>query len=79
MGGGNGCKSQQKRLRNLEKVAKPPGAASQLKNNSASQTIACKICMQTFVCTSAEKVLKEHWENRHPKADFYDAFPHLKA
>ena len=38
-----------------------------------------QICLQTFVCTTSEKVLKEHFENRHAGKDFYDAFPHLKA
>mmetsp|Transcript_23671 Transcript_23671/g.60456 ORF Transcript_23671/g.60456 Transcript_23671/m.60456 type:complete len:80 (-) Transcript_23671:291-530(-) len=77
MGGGNGAKSATKRARAMEKAAKAP-AGSQLKDNAASLTIACKICLQTFVCTTTEKVLRDHWENRHPKQEFFAAFPHLK-
>ncbi|PWZ13079.1 Uncharacterized protein Zm00014a_035253 [Zea mays] len=38
----------------------------------------CKICMQTFICTTSEAKCKEHAEARHPKNDLYQCFPHLK-
>ena len=41
--------------------------------------VQCKVCMATFMCTISEGKLKEHAENRHPKNDFYQCFPHLKA
>ena len=40
--------------------------------------IQCKVCMQTFLCTMTEAKLKEHSDNKHPKHDFYQCFPHLK-
>ena len=42
MGGGNGCKSQQKRERNLKNAQK--GGKSQLASNQQCQTIQCKVC-----------------------------------
>ena len=41
--------------------------------------IQCKVCMATFICTTAEVKLKEHADNKHPKNDFHQCFPHLKA
>lgn len=38
----------------------------------------CKVCMQTFICTTSEVKCKEHAEAKHPKADLYTCFPHLK-
>ncbi len=35
----------------------------------------CKICLQPFICTSTEVKLKEHSDNKHPKAAFADCFP----
>lgn len=40
--------------------------------------IQCKVCMATFMCTMSETKLKEHADNKHPKNDFYQCFPHLK-
>ena len=40
--------------------------------------IQCKVCMATFLCTMTEAKLKEHSDNKHPKHDFYQCFPHLK-
>ena len=33
---------------------------SQLKQNEAALSIKCKICLQPFICTSAEVKLREH-------------------
>jgi hypothetical protein len=35
-------------------------AGSQLKQNEAALTIKCKVCLQPFICTSAEVKLREH-------------------
>lgn len=40
--------------------------------------IQCKVCMQTFMCTTSEVKCREHAEAKHPKADVYACFPHLK-
>lgn len=38
----------------------------------------CKVCMQTFICTTSEVKCREHAEAKHPKHDVYACFPHLK-
>ncbi|CAD6221616.1 unnamed protein product [Miscanthus lutarioriparius] len=53
-------------------------AGSQLEANKKAMNIQCKICMQTFICTTSEAKCKEHAEARHPKNDLYQCFPHLK-
>ncbi|WIA13555.1 hypothetical protein OEZ86_006815 [Tetradesmus obliquus] len=73
MGGGNGQKSATKRERNAAKLAAPKG--SQLKQNQAAMTLKCNVCLTTFVCTSKEQQLKDHQENKHPKATFEQCFP----
>ena len=40
--------------------------------------IQCKVCMQTFICTTSEVKCREHAEAKHPKADVVACFPHLK-
>ncbi|CAN6450734.1 unnamed protein product [Victoria cruziana] len=40
-------------------------------------TIQCKVCMQTFMCTTSEVKCREHAEAKHPKNDLYQCFPHL--
>lgn len=55
------------------------GKGSQLDSNAKAMNIQCKVCMQTFMCTTNEAKCKEHQENRHPKQDLYTCFPHLKA
>ncbi|XP_038700164.1 uncharacterized protein At2g23090-like isoform X1 [Tripterygium wilfordii] len=40
--------------------------------------LQCKVCMQTFMCTTTEVKCKEHAEAKHPKSDLYACFPHLK-
>ncbi|MDK0803421.1 hypothetical protein P5E57_15860, partial [Clostridium perfringens] len=76
MGGGNGQKSKMARERNAEK--NKGGKGSQLEANKKAMNIQCKICMQTFICTTSEAKCKEHAEARHPKNDLYQCFPHLK-
>ncbi|KAK4390445.1 hypothetical protein Sango_2107800 [Sesamum angolense] len=75
MGGGNGQKSRMARERNMEKLKAAKG--SQLESNKA-MNIQCKVCMQTFICTTSEVKCKEHAEAKHPKADLHTCFPHLK-
>mmetsp|Transcript_45474 Transcript_45474/g.86945 ORF Transcript_45474/g.86945 Transcript_45474/m.86945 type:complete len:82 (+) Transcript_45474:265-510(+) len=74
MGGGNAQKTAMARAKKLEKE-KGKNKGSQLKANSVAMTIKCKICMQTFMCTSTEAKLKEHSENKHPKEAFERCFP----
>uniref|UniRef100_A0A453BPN3 Uncharacterized protein n=1 Tax=Aegilops tauschii subsp. strangulata TaxID=200361 RepID=A0A453BPN3_AEGTS len=76
MGGGNAQKSKMARERNLEKLK--GGKGSQLEANKKLQRRLCKICMQTFICTTSEAKCKEHAEAKHPKSDLVQCFPHLK-
>ncbi|KAI8979467.1 At2g23090 like protein [Mycotypha africana] len=69
---GNGAKAQQKRERNAKN--QKASASSQLKANNAAKNIICKTCFQTFLCTSREKALSEHAENKHNKA-IKECFP----
>ncbi|KAF2134867.1 DUF1909-domain-containing protein [Dothidotthia symphoricarpi CBS 119687] len=68
---GNGAKAQQKRDRKGE--GGPKEAKSQLKANTAAQTIKCKTCFQTFQGTTNRKLLTEHASNKHSK-QFEDCF-----
>ncbi|GMY11874.1 hypothetical protein FCV25MIE_07113 [Fagus crenata] len=76
MGGGNGQKGQDGPR---EKLGEAKGAkGSQLDSNKKAMTIQCKVCMQTFMCTTSEVKCREHAEAKHPKSDVTDCFPHLK-
>ncbi|OAD81429.1 hypothetical protein PHYBLDRAFT_95574, partial [Phycomyces blakesleeanus NRRL 1555(-)] len=70
--GSQGQKAQMKRERNAKSAGK--AANSQLKVNEAAKNIICKQCFQTFLCTSREKALTEHAENKHGKT-MKDCFP----
>ncbi|XP_028778668.1 uncharacterized protein At2g23090 [Neltuma alba] len=76
MGGGNGQKSKTARERNMQKQKASKG--SQLDANKKAMSIQCKVCMQTFICTTSEVKCREHAEAKHPKSDVYACFPHLK-
>ncbi|XP_021827299.1 uncharacterized protein At2g23090-like [Prunus avium] len=76
MGGGNGQKAKTARERNMEKQKAAKG--SQLEANKKAMNIQCKVCMQTFICTTSEVKCREHAEAKHPKADVYSCFSHLK-
>ena len=78
MGGGNAQKSATARARNQEKLAKA-SKGSQLKANAKAMNIQCKVCLATFLCNTTEAKLKEHFDSKHSKLDFYQCFPHLKA
>ncbi|PPD72507.1 hypothetical protein GOBAR_DD30580 [Gossypium barbadense] len=65
MGGGNGQKSRMAREKHMEK-------------NKPTKGKHCKVCMQTFICTTSEVKCKEHAEAKHPKSDIFASFPHLK-
>lgn len=73
MGGGNAQKSKMARERNLEKLK--GGKGSQLEANKKAMNIQCKICMQTFICTTSEAKCKEHAEAKHPKSELVQCFP----
>ncbi|KAL4343768.1 hypothetical protein AHAS_Ahas11G0111400 [Arachis hypogaea] len=77
MGGGNAQKSKMARERNLDKQ-KAAAKGSQLETNKKAMSIQCKVCMQTFICTTSEVKCREHAEAKHPKSDLYACFPHLK-
>ncbi|XP_031481838.1 uncharacterized protein At2g23090-like [Nymphaea colorata] len=77
MGGGNGQKSRMAREKHMEKMKAAKG--SQLERNKKAMTIQCKVCMQTFMCTTSEVKCSEHAEAKHPKNDLYQCFPHLKS
>ena len=74
MGGGNAQKSKTARERNLEKNKASKG--SQLDTNKKAMSIQCKVCMQTFMCTTTEVKCREHAEAKHPKHDITACFPH---
>ncbi|KAJ9166312.1 hypothetical protein P3X46_021086 [Hevea brasiliensis] len=76
MGGGNGQKSKMACERNMENQKAAKG--SQLESNKKAMTIQCKVCRQTFICTTTEVNCREHAEVKHPKSDVYACFPHLK-
>ncbi|KAJ9123739.1 hypothetical protein QFC24_003513 [Naganishia onofrii] len=73
---GNGAKAQMKRDKNAAAAGK--GGASQLKTNTASQSIQCKTCFQTFQSTAKIAELTTHAENKHPKSTFDSCFPGAK-
>ncbi|CAI5473856.1 unnamed protein product [Closterium sp. Yama58-4] len=76
MGGGNGQKAKMAREKAQAKMQANRG--SQLEVNQKAMSIQCKVCMQTFICTTNEAKCREHADARHPKHDFYVCFPHLK-
>ncbi|XP_015579876.1 uncharacterized protein At2g23090 isoform X3 [Ricinus communis] len=78
MGGGNGQKAKMAREKNLEKQRAAAAKGSQLESNKKAMSIQCKVCMQTFMCTTTEVKCREHAEAKHPKSDLYTCFPHLK-
>ncbi|KAG6469365.1 hypothetical protein ZIOFF_074080 [Zingiber officinale] len=49
-----------------------------IKEHKYWEAILCKVCMQTFICTTSEVKCREHAEAKHPKNDVYQCFPHLK-
>ncbi|KAI8641001.1 At2g23090 like protein [Parasitella parasitica] len=62
---GNGAKKISRQERKKDQPGK--GASSQKKTNEAAKNIICKTCFQSFLCTSREKALSEHAENKHSK------------
>ncbi|RVW57453.1 Uncharacterized protein CK203_078850 [Vitis vinifera] len=41
-------------------------------------TMVCKVCMQTFICTTSEAKCKEHAEAKHPNLSFLPVSPSEK-
>jgi len=68
---GNGQKAQMRRDRQAKDQKK---STSQKKANEAAKNIVCTVCRQTFLCTTRERALNEHSENRHSKS-VQDCFP----
>lgn len=77
MGGGNAQKSAAKRAKNQAKEKKK-GAGSQLKVNASANTIVCKVCYNSFMCTASATILAEHAKNKHEKT-LTQCFPDVKA
>lgn len=61
------------------KEAASAAKGSQLKANSAAQTIVCNVCRTTFLCTSKAAGLKQHAEGKHPKKNLKECFPNGEA
>ncbi|EEH53687.1 uncharacterized protein MICPUCDRAFT_35623 [Micromonas pusilla CCMP1545] len=74
MGGGNAQKSAKARQMKQEKM-KTASKGSQLADNAKAMNIQCKVCLQTFVSTTASVKLKEHADNKHPKNPYEQCFP----
>eukprot|EP00039_Didymoeca_costata_P019403 m.337402 g.337402 ORF g.337402 m.337402 type:complete len:103 (+) comp18123_c0_seq1:127-435(+) len=55
------------------------GANSNLKKDAAAKNVQCKICMNTFLCTTREPELRGHAANKHPKHTFEQCFPNFDA
>ncbi|CEP15598.1 hypothetical protein [Parasitella parasitica] len=60
-----------KRERNTKTIQ---GGKSQNKINESAKNIVCKTCFQAMLCTSREKALSEHAENKHNKT-LKECFP----
>ena len=67
----------QRNLRETWRNKKAPREASLIPTKKA-MTIQCKVCMQTFMCTTSEVKCREHAEAKHPKSDVFTCFPHLQ-
>lgn len=76
MGRFNQAKANQKRERNLKLKQDEFKGGSQLGVNQKAMNIQCKICFQTFLCTSKKDQLTVHAENKHGKS-FEDCFPNF--
>eukprot|EP00051_Salpingoeca_urceolata_P004733 m.67286 g.67286 ORF g.67286 m.67286 type:complete len:100 (-) comp13817_c0_seq3:117-416(-) len=66
--------SQQKKRDKLE-AAK--GGKSSLAVNAAAKSIQCKVCMNTFLCTTKKPELETHASNKHSKKTFEQCFPNF--
>jgi len=77
MPSGNGNRAKQKRERNQKKTDQDKGGKSQLKTNELAKTIVCKVCRQTFMCTTKEAELKLHQENKHEKNGLFSMFSRI--
>ncbi|CAA6670317.1 unnamed protein product [Spirodela intermedia] len=73
MGGGNGQKAKMAREKNMEKQKAARG--SQLETNKKAMSIQCKVCMQTFICTTSEVKCREHAEASTRKTTLTSASP----
>ncbi|CAI5489603.1 unnamed protein product [Closterium sp. Naga37s-1] len=63
MGGGNGQKAKMAREKAQAKMSANRG--SQLEVNQKAMNIQCKVCMQTFICTTNEA------NDRTPRHGYY--------
>eukprot|EP00048_Salpingoeca_helianthica_P015179 m.225509 g.225509 ORF g.225509 m.225509 type:complete len:82 (-) comp16706_c0_seq1:656-901(-) len=70
-----GHQKLQSQAKAQEKARAAKGAVSQLKVNEKAMTIQCKVCLQTFLCTTKKPELEEHVANKHGKKGFDECFP----
>ncbi|RVX23351.1 Uncharacterized protein CK203_000821 [Vitis vinifera] len=52
-----------------------PPFIEKVPENLLSAQSGCKVCMQTFICTTSEAKCKEHAEAKHPKSELSTCFP----
>ncbi|KNC49802.1 uncharacterized protein AMSG_06079 [Thecamonas trahens ATCC 50062] len=73
-------KSKIARERNAARKA-AAGKGSQLKAIKKAQSIQCKVCFQTFMCTSSQASLQAHIDAKHSKLNktFAGCFPDYEA
>jgi len=70
-----GIEQNKKEKEIRRKKEQDSGNKSQLKSNEAAKTIICKVCRQSFMCTTKEAELRMHQENKHEKQEFAACFP----
>ena len=69
MGGGNVCKANSKRAKNLAAAAgnKASSPEERKKHEASLVALQCNICLQGFPSTAREAELNQHLEARHAK------------
>lgn len=47
---------------------------STVKDAPKNLNVICKVCRQTFMCTTSPQILKEHHEKKHAKNSYEECF-----
>ncbi|KAK1862442.1 hypothetical protein I4F81_005016 [Pyropia yezoensis] len=50
------------------------GSGSHLLANRAAMSIQCKVCRQTFMCTTSRSLLEDHVARRHESRSYDECF-----
>ncbi|OSX78657.1 hypothetical protein BU14_0103s0001 [Porphyra umbilicalis] len=61
----------------MKKCAEAGGkrpSGSNLAANRQALSIQCKVCFQTFMCTTSRTLLQDHVERRHDKQTYDECF-----